>query len=114
MECQHLVLDEDNALIGTSEDDEEQSALYISYRSDFCKCYALQYNFGIYCKKIPFVMLEVNIVPFRNIIASYEHSLLGNTLPLDFLAKVNIVPFGLEPNLRNFLIVENDGILRFS
>ena len=34
MECQHLVLDEDNALIGTSEDDKEQSTLYISYSSD--------------------------------------------------------------------------------
>ena len=30
----HLVCDEDNALIGTSEDDEEESSLYISYSSD--------------------------------------------------------------------------------
>ena len=34
MECQHLILDEDNALIGTSEDDEEQSALYLTDSSN--------------------------------------------------------------------------------
>ena len=34
LESHHLVLDEDNALIGTSEDDEEESSLYISYSSD--------------------------------------------------------------------------------
>ena len=34
LESHHMVLDEDNALIGTSEDDEEQSTLYISYNSD--------------------------------------------------------------------------------
>ena len=34
LESHHLVLDEDNALIGTSEDDEKASPLYISYNSD--------------------------------------------------------------------------------
>jgi hypothetical protein len=34
LESNHLVYDEDNALIGTSEDDEEESSLYISYSSD--------------------------------------------------------------------------------
>ena len=34
LESHHLVYDEDNALIGTSEDDEEESSLYISYSSD--------------------------------------------------------------------------------
>ena len=29
-----MVLDEDNALIGTSEDEEDQSPLYISYSSE--------------------------------------------------------------------------------
>ena len=34
LESHHLVLDEDNALIGTSEDDEKESSLYIRYSSD--------------------------------------------------------------------------------
>ena len=31
LESHHLVYDKDNALIGTSEDDKEESSLYISY-----------------------------------------------------------------------------------
>ena len=34
LESHHLVYDEDNGLTGTSEDDEEESSLYISYSSD--------------------------------------------------------------------------------
>mgnify|MGYP007076079949 CR=1 FL=1 len=34
LESHHLVLDEDNALIGTSEDNEEESCLYINHSSD--------------------------------------------------------------------------------
>ena len=34
LESHNMVLDEDNALIGTSEDEEDQSPLYISYNSD--------------------------------------------------------------------------------
>ena len=34
LESHNIGLDEDNALIGTSEDEEDQSPLYISYSSD--------------------------------------------------------------------------------
>ena len=63
LESNHLVYDEDNALISTSEDDEEESSLYISYSSD-------SHEFGDFCKSrgihkeftVPYTPIQNDVV----------------------------------------------------
>ena len=49
-----------------------------------------------FCERVTFVILEIcKDFVSKYIIALYRHYLLQNTLLLDFLVIMNIVPFGL-------------------